>query len=70
MQTRSSLDETLEFLEIAAQTPFVLGVVGWVDLTDPQVGQALDALLEGPKGRFLVGIRHGVQSEPDAMWLL
>lgn len=70
VQTCSSLDETLEFLEIAAQTPFVLGVVGWVDLTDPNVGNTLDALLEGPKGRFLVGIRHQVQDETDSMWLL
>ena len=70
VQTCSSLDETLEFLEIAAQTSFVLGVVGWVDLTDPEVGDTLDALLEGPNGRYLVGIRHQVQDEPDPMWLL
>ena len=70
VQTRSSLIETREFLEIAAQTPFVVGVVGWVDLTDPQVGLVLDALLEGPNGRFLVGIRHQVHDEPDPLWLL
>jgi len=70
VQTCSSVEETLEFLEIASQTPEVLGVVGWVDLTDPKVGNTLDALLEGPNGRFLVGIRHGVQSESDSMWLL
>jgi len=70
VQTRSSLSETQEFLEIAARTPFVAGVVGWVDLTDPRVGETLDALLETAKGRFLVGIRHQVHDEPDPMWLV
>jgi len=70
VQTRSSLDETREFLEIAQNTPFVAGVVGWVDLTDPAVGGVLDALLEGANGRFLVGIRHQVHDEADPMWLL
>ena len=70
VQTRSSLEETEEFLDYARDTPYIAGVVGWVDLTDPGVGEVLDALLEGPNGRFLVGIRHGVQSETDPMWLL
>ena len=33
VQTRSSLDETREFLATAAQHDFIAGVVGWVDLT-------------------------------------
>ena len=70
VQTRSSLEETWEFLEIAAHTPYVAGVVGWVDLTDPGVGDTLDTLLENPTGRFLVGIRHQVHDEADPMWLL
>ena len=70
VQTRSSLNETREFLRIAAQTPFVAGVVGWVDLTDPEVRSTLDALLEQPNGRWLVGLRHQVQDEPDPRWLL
>ena len=35
VQTRSDLEETREFLAIAAEHAFILGVVGWVDLLDP-----------------------------------
>jgi L-fuconolactonase len=66
VQTLSSLDETREFLRLDAD--FVAGVVGWVDLTSPKVGDDLDDLLAGP-GR-LVGIRHQVHDEPDPDWLL
>jgi L-fuconolactonase len=40
-------------------------VVGWVDLTAPDVADRL-AALRHPR---LVGIRHTVQSEPDPAWL-
>ncbi|MEV5707240.1 amidohydrolase family protein [Actinoallomurus sp. NPDC052274] len=69
VQTVSDENETREFLHLAASTPFVRGVVGWVDLTTPAVGDALDALLTGDGGRFLVGIRHQVHDEPDPNWL-
>ena len=61
--------ETREFLDLAAATGFVHGVVGWVDLTSPSVADDLDALLDGPAGRWLVGIRHQVHDEPDPDWL-
>ena len=70
VQTRSSLDETLEFLAIAAATPFVRGVVGWVDLTDPGVVDVLARLRAGPGGDRLVGIRHQAHDEPDPDWLV
>jgi L-fuconolactonase len=69
VQTISSLDETREFLDLAAATDFIFGVVGWVDLTAPAVGDQLDELLDGPSGRWLVGIRHQVHDEPDPDWL-
>jgi L-fuconolactonase len=65
VQTRSSLDETHALLATAAATPFVLGVVGWVDLTDADVSTVLAGL-----GDRLVGVRHQVHDEPDARWLL
>src|SRR5690348_6348708 len=65
VQTLSSLAETREFLRLDAD--FVGGVVGWVDLTSPTVGDDLDELLAGP-GR-LVGIRHQVHDEADPEWL-
>jgi L-fuconolactonase len=69
VQTVSDEAETREFLEVAAATPFVRGVVGWVDLTSPDVGDALDALASAPGGDRLVGIRHQVHDESDADWL-
>jgi L-fuconolactonase len=69
VQTVSDAAETREFLGIAARTDFVLGVVGWVDLTSPAVGDDLDALLGGPSGSMLVGVRHQVHDEPDPRWL-
>jgi L-fuconolactonase len=70
VQTLSSPQETREFLELAAATGFVRGVVGWADLTSPGVGDDLDALLDGPDGRWLVGVRHQVHDEPDPDWLI
>jgi L-fuconolactonase len=69
VQTLSSEPETREFLGLAAATDFVRGVVGWVDLTSPAVADDLDALLAGPAGRWLVGLRHQVHDEPDPDWL-
>lgn len=70
VQTRSSLDETRDFLAIADTTDFVAGVVGWVDLTAPNVDRVLSDLQATPAGRWLVGVRHQVHDEPDADWLL
>ncbi|MGW6139403.1 amidohydrolase family protein [Streptomyces sp. NPDC055144] len=68
VQTVSALPETRMFLDIARETPFVHGVVGWVDLTAPDVGDELDELL-AEYGRLLVGIRHQVHDEDDPHWL-
>ena len=70
VQTRSSLDETRELLATAAATPFIRGVVGWVDLTDPGIADTIAGLRAGPGGDRLVGIRHQVHDEPDPEWLL
>ena len=65
VQARPSLDETRDLLAIAASTPFVLGVVGWVDLTGDVAAQ-LAEFEDVP----LVGIRHLVHDETDPEWLL
>src|SRR5258706_10969307 len=69
VQTVSSLEETREFLALAAAGEFIWGVVGWVDLTSARVGDELDALRDGPGGDRLVGIRHQVHDETDPDWL-
>jgi L-fuconolactonase len=66
VQARMELAETVELLELAEAAPFVLGVVGWVDLADAEIERVL-AELAGSK---LVGIRHQVHDEPDPGWLL
>ena len=70
VQTRSGLDETREFLLTAAVTPFIRGVVGWLDLTDPAISDTIAELGAHPGGERLVGIRHQVQDESDPDWLL
>jgi L-fuconolactonase len=45
------------------------GVVGWTDLTSPDVADAVASLRALPGGEFLRGIRHPVLMEPDADWL-
>jgi L-fuconolactonase len=70
VQTVPSVDETREFMATAAATPVVAGIVGWVDLADPAVGETLAELKARPDGDFLVGIRHQVHDEEDAGWLL
>jgi L-fuconolactonase len=69
VQTRSSLDETREFLATADSTPFVAGVIGWVDLVDPSAADQIASLRAGHGGAWLVGIRHQVHDESDEWWL-
>ena len=68
VQTRSSFEETIEFMETAAATDFVAGVVGWVDLTKPDVADDLATLQARPDGKYLVGTRHQVHDEADPDW--
>ena len=70
VQTVTVAEETPEFLALAAAHELVGGVVGWTDLTRPDVADELARLRELPGGRFLKGIRHQVQGEPDPEWLL
>lgn len=70
VQTISSFEESREFLALAADTPIILGVVAWVDLTADDVSDRLQSLKDGKGGSYLVGIRHQVHDEEDADWLL
>ena len=70
VQTVTVAEETPELLALSADQQLLAGVVGWTDLTAPDVADTLAALRELPGGRNLVGIRHQVQSEADPNWLL
>lgn len=62
VQTRQTLEETRWLLSLAEESPFILGVVGWVDLGSRRLRADLKSFERQPK---FVGIRHIVQSEPD-----
>lgn len=66
VQARQTLEETRWLLSLADQYPFIAGVVGWVDLRSPKVGEQLVDFLH-PK---LVGVRHVAQDEPDDRFLV
>jgi L-fuconolactonase len=61
--------ETLELLQVADTDPVIAAVVGWVDLTAPDIVDRLDALRQAPGGHTLRGIRHQVHDELDPEWL-
>jgi L-fuconolactonase len=61
--------ETPELLALASREAEVVGVVGWAELTAPDLPDRLASLAEAEGGEHLVGIRHQVQSEPDPGWL-
>ncbi|MFC8516164.1 amidohydrolase family protein [Streptomyces sp. NPDC057257] len=70
VQTITVPEETPEFLALAATHDLIAGVVGWTDLTRPDIADELARLRELPGGSYLKGIRHQVQAEPDPDWLL
>ena len=70
VQTITVPEETPEFLALAEASPLVRAVTGWTDLTAPDVAETLRALKEGAGGRWLKGIRHQVQGEPNPEWLI
>lgn len=66
VQAAQTLEETRFLLALAAANPFVLGVVGWVDLCAPDVATELAGFARDPR---FVGVRHCVQEEPDPAFL-
>ncbi|MFF0310466.1 amidohydrolase family protein [Streptosporangium sp. NPDC004379] len=69
VQVLPDAEETREFLATAARPGPVGAVVGWADLTRPDLAGELDALRASPGGELLRGIRHLVQAESDPRWL-
>lgn len=70
VQTMADQAETIEFLATAAASNgLIVGVVGWVDLTAPDLPEQLAGLRAAPGGNLLVGIRHLVRDARDPAWL-
>ncbi|MGD0369405.1 MAG: amidohydrolase family protein, partial [Acidobacteriaceae bacterium] len=55
VQARQTLDETEALLTWATAHSWIVGVVGWLPLIDPAVGDQLDRLAANPE---LKGMRH------------
>ena len=70
VQARPDVRESLDLLALAARHDLVAGVVGWVDLTAPDVAGQIERLRAAPGGDRLVGIRPMAQFEADERWLL
>lgn len=62
VQTQHDVEENRWALDLAKQHPFILGVVGWVDLASPACE---DQLLEFKANPKFVGVRHITQGEAD-----
>ncbi len=67
VQAHESVKETQWLLDLAEANDFISGVVGWVDLTNPNLDVVLDLLQQ--KEHF-VGVRNLVHDEPDDEWLI
>jgi L-fuconolactonase len=67
VQAAPTVAETEYLLELAAETPFVAGVVGWGNLEAKNAAQQISALAQQPK---LAGLRPMLQDLDDAAWIL
>lgn len=67
VQADQSEVETEFLLGLAAQNSSIAGVVGWIDLRSPALGERLEYFHQFEK---LCGLRHVVQAEADNRFLL
>lgn len=69
VEAATSVDETHWLLDIAGGNPWIIGVVGYLDIDSPALAEQIDRVAARPDGHLLVGVRTQVQSEPDIRWL-
>lgn len=62
VQARQTVEETSWLLSLATEGSPILGVVGWLPLSDPAIDQWIEQFRQ--HSRFK-GLRHVVQAEPD-----
>ncbi|MEQ3711484.1 MAG: amidohydrolase family protein [Tateyamaria sp.] len=67
VQAAATVQETEYMLGLADATPFIKGVVGWVDFEDPSHLGHLKRLAAHPK---FLGVRPMIQDIPDVNWML
>lgn len=66
VQSLPSVADTHWMLSVADATPWVLGVVGWVDFKAPEAAGQIEALARHPR---LKGLRPMLQDLPDDDWI-
>lgn len=67
VQATDTVAETEFLLNLAQQSPFIAGVVGWVDLADPDAVATIERLRTNP---LLKGLRPMLQNIADTAWIL
>lgn len=67
VQAAATTHETEYMLGLADATPWILGVVGWIDFEDAGQLQTLTRFAAHPK---FVGVRPMIQDIPDPNWML
>ncbi|WP_299596311.1 amidohydrolase [uncultured Tateyamaria sp.] len=67
VQAAASVEETEYMLGLADATPWIKGVVGWINFEDPSHLHHLTRLALHPK---FCGVRPMIQDIPDVSWML
>jgi len=67
VQAAPTVAETDYLLGLAAETPFVAGVVGWADFEAPDATAHIEAVAKDPA---LLGLRPMLQDLDDDAWIL
>ena len=68
VQSANSYADTVYMLDQADVYDWMIGVVGWIPLLDPEeTAKALDRFAGN---RYFKGVRHLIHVEPDPKWLL
>lgn len=67
VQARQSIEETEWLVELARQTRFVRGVVGWLPLASEEIGELLEIWGYCDE---LKSVRHVIQDEPNDDFIL
>lgn len=67
VQAAQTVAETEFMLQLAMTAPFVAGVVGWAEFTDPEAVEIIERLADAP---LIVGLRPMVQDIADDDWLV
>ncbi|PZO91926.1 MAG: amidohydrolase [Sphingomonas sanxanigenens] len=67
VQAAATVAETDFLLDLARESRFILGVVGWVDLSAPSAPAHIEARAQDP---LFVGVRPMLQDLGDPEWIL